>query len=223
MEGLSFFKNFITKLSGEGLFLISLTMMTIGLACSLIISLFNRNYTKRGRIWYCLLVGSLVAGQTAFTLICDFSLGYVFLTASVGILFSIPVFFISRKNKGVKQEERELVRFLDRQINRAPQNPFEEEVPSKVYDDLNCKRISTINAEPVQEKTIKPDVPDFTHVKSVVERLTYFPLTATDKKQVKELERTIVRAENGEDTPELKNKINDGLGALLKIMSKYGV
>ena len=84
-------------------------------------------------------------------------------------------------------------------------------------------KITTITARQEKEPSIKPDFPDFTHVKSVVERLTYFPLTASDKKQVQELERTIVRAENGEDTPELKNKINDGLGALLKIMSKYGV
>jgi hypothetical protein len=64
---------------------------------------------------------------------------------------------------------------------------------------------------------------DFTHVKNVLKRLDYYSLNPTDKRQVRELETLIFKAENGEQSKEIKQELNDGLGALLKIMSKYGV
>jgi hypothetical protein len=53
--------------------------------------------------------------------------------------------------------------------------------------------------------------------------LDYYGLNQSDKRQVKELETAIFEAENYQMTNELKCRINDGLGALLKIMSKYGI
>ena len=61
---------------------------------------------------------------------------------------------------------------------------------------------------------------DFTHVKNVIERLRAFPLSTGDKKQIKDLEDAIVLIENGLED---EYSINDELGALLKIMAKYGV
>ena len=63
-------------------------------------------------------------------------------------------------------------------------------------------------------------VTDFTHVKNVIERLNSFPLTVGDKKQIKELEDAIIMIENGLED---EYSLGDELGALLKIMAKYGV
>ena len=52
--------------------------------------------------------------------------------------------------------------------------------------------------------------------------MEYYNLTPNDKRQVKDLECAINQGEV-QLTPSLKEKINDGLGALLKIMSKYGI
>ena len=63
---------------------------------------------------------------------------------------------------------------------------------------------------------------NFSHVKNVISRLEYFNLTPTDLRQVRELELNLLQAERGERDDELRIKINTGLSALLKIMSKYG-
>ena len=64
---------------------------------------------------------------------------------------------------------------------------------------------------------------NFSHVKNIIERLNYFSLNQADKKQVHDLEVYIAEAENSGFNNQLKTKINDSLGGLLKIMSKYGV
>ena len=64
---------------------------------------------------------------------------------------------------------------------------------------------------------------DYSHVKNILERLEFYPLTQADKKQVRELEVSLLEAEKGNGDIEVKTRINDGLGDLLKIMSKYGV
>lgn len=63
---------------------------------------------------------------------------------------------------------------------------------------------------------------DFTHVRNVISRLDYYGLSQNDRRQVHELESYLLSAERGSDDPTIKEKINDGLSALLKIMSKYG-
>lgn len=64
---------------------------------------------------------------------------------------------------------------------------------------------------------------NFSHVKSILDKMEYYPLTQADRRVVKELYSCINLAKNGEDISELKTRINDGLNDLLKIMSKYGV
>lgn len=64
---------------------------------------------------------------------------------------------------------------------------------------------------------------DFTHVKNILARLEYYSLSSQEKRQVEQLKSYVLDAERGKDDPNLKGKINDGLGALLKIMAKHGV
>ena len=52
--------------------------------------------------------------------------------------------------------------------------------------------------------------------------MSLLSLSQGDRKTIKELELNVLGAENGDDRIETKRKINDGLGALLKIMAKYG-
>lgn len=64
---------------------------------------------------------------------------------------------------------------------------------------------------------------DFSHVKNIIERLKYYNLNTSEKKQIKDLLFDVREAECGNDTEEKKNSINERLGGLLKIMSKYHV
>lgn len=63
---------------------------------------------------------------------------------------------------------------------------------------------------------------DVSHVENVISRLDYFGLSQGDRKQVVDLECALSQARRGTDDPLLKERINDGLSSLLKIMSKYG-
>lgn len=63
---------------------------------------------------------------------------------------------------------------------------------------------------------------DYSHVKNVIARLDYFGLKESDRRQIHDLEANLSEAERGGNSPDLKDRINDGLSSLLKIMSKYG-
>ena len=248
MERLSFLiKNLADALTGEVLFLTALSVMTLGLIISLLLTLFKRNYKKSARLWFCLLVGGITLGQGAITIIAKLQGGYVLLSLSVGVLYLIPVFFISGRQAKIKREERQLINFIDGQIAKLNQEENGTTSPLIVTPPANIqpsakpqelaiglppttKQVERLKTKPLtssnesnldRENAI--DLPNFSHVKKVMERLQYFPLTTTDKRQVSDLQVTINMAERGDIIPDLKNKINDGLSVLLKIMSKYGV
>lgn len=86
--------------------------------------------------------------------------------------------------------------------------------------------IKSVSAKPAPARAEKQSGAfgdlDFTHVKNVISRLDYCSLSQSDRRQVHELESYIIEAERGAEEKGLKEKINDGLSSLLKIMSKYG-
>jgi hypothetical protein len=103
-----------------------------------------------------------------------------------------------------KQKDEELIDLIDKEI--------EEKEPFCVVE----KRVVEEREEPKKEV-------DFLHVKNVLERLEYFNLSPTEKKQVKSLKESVYIAEREGITKDNRQKINDGLSDLLKIMSRYGV
>ena len=106
----------------------------------------------------------------------------------------------------------DLEEFIDREI----------ELPIKLDKQKPMREIEEkLKVEPVQERVKNPEI-DYSHVKSVIERMSLLSLSQGDRKTIKELELNVLGAENGDDRIETKRKINDGLGALLKIMAKYG-
>jgi hypothetical protein len=96
----------------------------------------------------------------------------------------------------------------------------EEEFLTKLIDKEIDKPLLVI--EPLAPND-KNEETDFTHVKNVIERLSFYPLSPNDKKQIRELKENVFFAETDGVTDPLREKINEGLGNLLKIMSKHGV
>ena len=90
----------------------------------------------------------------------------------------------------------------------------------------NSAPVKSVSAKPAPARAEKQSGAfgdlDFTHVKNVISRLDYCSLSQSDRRQVHELESYIIEAERGAEEKGLKEKINDGLSSLLKIMSKYG-
>ncbi len=123
-------------------------------------------------------------------------------------LLAIPIKCVGKKPK--KQDEsKEFIKFIDQKIAEQDQKPIINKIE-------NEKPIEKENSETV-------DGLNLSHVKNILNRLDYFDLSQADRRQVRELETAVFQAERHFDDLEIKEKLNDGLGALLKIMAKYGV
>lgn len=62
---------------------------------------------------------------------------------------------------------------------------------------------------------------DYSHVLRVIDRLGYYNLSQSEKTTIGKLKNEVMNETSGKGDRSTREKINDGLGALLKIMSKY--
>ncbi len=188
-------------------------------ATCLVITLVKRGYSVINRLWAVILTVGVWCIQAWFELTI---LGYVkhlFLTVGISIFILSPIFFLPIKTIKITTQQRDLARLISDKIKNQREQKDIDLSPEK----------SVIFSSPIikaeQKKTSdenKSEI-DFSHVKSVLNKLEYYPLKEQDKKQAKELENAIILAEQNGINLSLKEKINDGLGALLKIMSKYAI
>ena len=177
-------------------------------------------YGIKKRLWQIPLSFFLVLISSALSSRQGSGYALTFTFAGFSALLIVPLLLIREKDFTVTKEQKDLVKFIDDNIKSATREETSEQ--------LRVERISTSATEKRDDgqgkTTSASDFElDFQHVKNVISRLDYFGLKENDKRQVKELENAILSAEKGEFDVDVKSRINDGLGALLKIMSKYGV
>ena len=222
---LDFIKKIPDTLSVQKAFVLFLVVVVSGFVLNLFLTIFVNDYVRKNRLWFVFLGVATILFQTA---LCVYEKGmgiYPILLAGVCFLLFIPVFSPSGRRRKLKKEEMELARFLEQKIADANALPSQQKQTIQSQEDTESETPFLVDRlqtkPPIQLQKESP--PDFTHVKNVLERLNYFPLTPNEKKQAKDLEITVKRIESGENTAELKNRVNDGLGALLKIMAKHGV
>ena len=207
---LSIFNSIDDVLGVEGVFLISTVFLTFLFVTLLIITLV-KGISKKSRLSYFLMLLSVPFFEWAIENFLTngkyFSFTLSFYCVYVGILLLIP-----EKSVKFTKEQKDLAKFFSDCVHR-------EQPCEKTEEKIECERIKTTEN---YRQNITENELDFSHVKSVLSRMEYYNLTPNDKRQVKELENAISQGQT-ELTPALKEKINDGLGALLKIMSKYGI
>ncbi len=216
------------SLGGGWLLIVSLSLILIFFIIVFIQAIVVREYSFARRGWFVLFCGATCLVQSVFTpeeerIFVIFSLAVSLLLCS--FLFSVRV----RRN--VDKAHKRLIDFIDGQIMRsgsemrAPANLKKDDIDS-LDQPFTKEEGESVKAEqpsnPAKNSKRQREL-DFTHVKSVISKLSYYGLSPSDKRQVQDLETALYQAEQGEDVPGLKSRINDGLGALLKIMSKYGI
>jgi hypothetical protein len=170
----------------------------------------KKNVTFKVYVIFPLVVTALLS---ATTLLEGKNLTKVLFLAVLHIAFMLILYlptFCFHKKRSLKKEEKELIDFIDREISKNLAKDKEIEVKNTCFIESEKER--------EREKEI-----DFTHVKNVIKRLEFYPLTAQEKKQVKELEKLIFISEKGEKGENVAKDVNDYLTILLKIMAKYGV
>lgn len=111
---------------------------------------------------------------------------------------------VKKKTVEITQNQKKLVNALDEKIQTADQPVPETTKDLEQTEDLD----EEIN---------------FSHVLSVLDRLKFYPLNQTEKKQMMDLSLSVKNAKNGGVNFSLRREINEKLSDLLKIMSKYNV
>lgn len=219
----NFLENLGSKANQSSIFLYSvITISTFFLLC-LLLSIFLRGYGRAKRAWFLFVVAGICFLQRALTFKLANSQEIFYVLLSMGAIYYSLIFAIRVRRQKPTKEQKELARFIDRQLNRSEKK--EEPV---LFKDVRIKEeyIPKTVLEKSEDYSLRQNGEygvDFEHVKSVIDKLEYYGLSQSDKKQVQELSYALIQAENQGFSPLVKSKINDGLGALLKIMSKYGV
>ncbi len=233
MNGLFFLvmNNFFSFFNSFTLAIIcSSIAMFLTILCT-IISLAKRDYTVLKRLWIVFDFVAICIFELWLEMQIDKQFSYLFLT--VGVCFfglSICLFLPVKKFK-ITPKTRSLAQFLDKCAHSEAIKPSADEKtyfnqsengvsPSKI---LSSSIIKANQMDMNNKCNQKNDEIDFSHVKSILARLEYYPLKEQDKKSAKELEKAILEAEEKGLDKGLKQTINEGLGALLKIMAKYAV
>ena len=147
-------------------------------------------------------------------------------TAAAGYLFQLAI-EAARKARlaaRAKKEYRKVEKAIDTELKKPEEKAEIPAVPVRppvryVDEDFPLQRM---------ERSVAGKAPDkdklcLEHAAGVIEKLSYYDLSPADLKQVDELEPLLNQAEREGVTPANKERINDGLSELLKIMSKYAV
>lgn len=244
-------KNFFTTESGT-IFLIESIILTVAFILCLSFSIFRVGYSIKHRVWFFFTASGVVCAEFgASILVGKFGTGFIMLFIAL-VYFSIVISirtlpdkatdkqkdFVKYLNESIyraeKPMENDMLKFInaDKENNalkfskKDGQKPL---APHRRIEKTKCElshgnvgvQIDNGRDDALNETQEIKDV-DFSHVKNVIDRLSYFNLTSNDRRQIKELELSLIDAETNGYTIDVKEKINAGLGSLLKIMSKYG-
>lgn len=166
---------------------------------------------------YCIINGFVILLRKGVESILEIKNAQSIIMLALSVLFSLP-FIIKRNEKKVeksdRQKEKEFIKFIDKQIFSNLPNQ-DVAIPQRRKEEVEKEQT-------LIESQVKDGL-DFSHVKNILKRLDYFELKENDKRQVRELENTLFLLERGDNRFETKEKLNDALNALLKIMARYGV
>ena len=226
-----FLFNLTSFLVGENLNLwlqIILVLLVSSWALCFLLALFVNDYSYKKRLWIipCHLGLIVLAWWAQAT---DRNTYYFeFLCLAVSAFLCAFIFAIPNANNQIKSEHINLARIFSEQAKNDEVSRTEDFKPltqtSEDSDTNEHNEIKVIKACPKEQVQAKNyQELDFSHVKRIINKLEYYSINNQERKQAKELMQAVELAESKGQTPELKEKINEGLGALLKIMSKYAV
>lgn len=221
MEGfLHFFESLGMGLKAGGIFLLFNGLT----ALNSIILIFLRLCGKAGKRSFFALVGF-----SAFCLFFSCALLFaspkitateitvcIFATLAVYALISVPVIVVFICEKGANTSDNEQAYQFVRKIDDQIKAQESVETPP-IYTSTQILRCVE-----EKEKERRSQI-DFSHVRSIIDRLNEYELSSNDRHAVRELEIALFDAEKRGEGVEIKARLNDGLNSLLKIMAKYGV
>ena len=208
----------------------------VGFLISYIFACKN-DLVKGQLIGYILFALSLVLLELVFLIITSANISLLIFSFVFEIWLFIPFLFVQKKvGVKVEKEHRELIQSSTKIIeeeknseidNHATKN-FEKENAHKLLLDfekilLKGDKNKTTRVQLQQKEKRENELLSFSNVKKAIEKTMSKNLTENEKRQVLNLEFAIFQKERGEENMLIKEQVNEGLSALLKIMSKYCV
>ena len=200
------------------------------LFASFIVILFSINafyiFSKRKKSFF--LTGTIIVFESAFlvraigiSLSVTDAICLIVLSVGADMVFSflpkIKCVFRVIKKKTKRSVTIDFKSFIP--ISESDKESQEEKVD--VIDNQMPKTVYRA-VQPPAEKDYLPET-DYTHVKNIIEKISFYNLNGQERKSVNDLKLQVAKVENGDNSPLLKERISEGLGALLKIMAKYNV
>ena len=186
----------------SGIFLICFALSFMAFLVCLLLTLIKSEYSVKNRLWLVVSVGFALIIDLAFTIYLRATALFLLILFATDVLF-VGVSLLLPKKQGVYSKESLSLAGL---LSKKARESEDENMPIK---RATTERIRVgggeINPPFLQEsleknsEKVEQDLGlDFSHVKNVIERLNCFGLSQSDKRQVKELETVLLRAENGE-------------------------
>ena len=219
---LSLFYEFMFKIDFDLAFAVGLGVISLAFIVNTVLSVCLSCYTASKRTWFLFFV--IMVNVWFYSVVQkNGKTDYLFVLIIISAISCMPCFAFSARKKKIRKEHRELARVLTNAARQAEKNEYDFPLHS---GRVQYKEPTESVVKPMVEKACNVNLSenlDFNHVKNVIARLEYYALSPADRRQVNELETAIYTAEREGIDQTAKVKINDGLGVLLKIMSKYGV
>jgi len=217
---------FCEKLGLGWIFILSLGLFFVFFLFELLYTIFKKTnkkiYASHFIVLFSLSIEQICLSYFAFN--SYFILLYALLFLSFGVLFFVPIYIIEKKCEQIKVDDsqKKFINFLDKKIEKSSSENkvFPFGALDNTISNSNAEKIlKAVEKKPIKEK----ENINFSHVKNIISKLDLVSLSNADIRQIKDLKTNVYLAENGGIDQELQGRINDGLGALLKIMAKYGV
>ena len=170
-----------------------------------LLSIFKTNFgiLKRLSI-FSIIIGVFLLENALFSRQMNLSNHHNF-TLGLYLVLSVLFILLPIKKRVATDDTSQLNKLIDYEINKR--DDLDE-----VYD--SSRRVNAENTN----KNI-----NIGHIKAIIEKLNFYPLSVSDKSEVRKLEALLITAERDNIDSKLESKINESLNTLLKIISKYGV
>lgn len=170
-----------------------------------LLSIFKTNFGILKRLSvFSVIIGVFLLENALFSYQINLSNHHIF-TLGLYLILSVLFIILPVKKRVVGDDTSKLNKLIDYEINKRDDLDGVFDSSKSVYAESTKKNIN------------------IGHIKAIIERLNFYPLSVADKSEVRKLEALLTTAERDNIDSSLESKINESLNSLLKIMSKYGV
>ncbi len=226
-EKLLRFMQGISKIIGGWAFIGSLLLLTATFVAVIIMCFCRCEFGLKRRAPFLGVVGVILPFTVTLILLGGIDVSFLFVILTLSFLYAFILLLIPTKERVVTEEQKNLIKYLDEKLKER----VNEDISTTDEKD-NVVRLRAVDSVEIEKDNLPKnngggasgacsDI-NFSHVRNVIARLNYFGLSQSDRRMVQDLESWLLQAERGDKDREVKEKINDGLSNLLKIMSKYG-